>query len=156
VSRFKQNQKNEKKKTKFDFSSLFCFLLSLSLPPQSDIIEEAFEKSVDDEFKSLVESRLHDFGFRGCTCVEQSVIGGTAHLLNFTGSDTMSACYYTQFALNNGKPIATSIPATEHSVMTSWRTEREAILNMIDKYGSGVFATVLDSYDYKNALDNVF
>jgi hypothetical protein len=28
--------------------------------------------------------------------VEQSVIGGTAHLLSFEGSDTMSACYYAQ------------------------------------------------------------
>ena len=33
----------------------------------------------------LLSSRLHDFGFRGCTCVEQSVLGGVAHLLNFTG-----------------------------------------------------------------------
>jgi nicotinamide phosphoribosyltransferase len=55
----------------------------------------------------LLESRLHDFGFRGSTCVEASVLGGTAHLLNFTGSDTLSACYYAQYALNNGKPIAT-------------------------------------------------
>lgn len=44
----------------------------------------------------LVGSRLHDFGFRGCTCVEQSVLGGVAHLLNFDGSDTLSAAYYAQ------------------------------------------------------------
>lgn len=44
----------------------------------------------------LLGSRLHDFGFRGCTCVEQSVIGGVAHLLNFNGTDTMSAAYYAQ------------------------------------------------------------
>ena len=39
---------------------------------------------------------------RGCTCVEQTLLGGTAHLLNFRGSDTMSACYYAQFTLNHG------------------------------------------------------
>lgn len=39
--------------------------------------------------------------------------------------------------------------------MTSWKTEREAILNMIDKFGSGLFATVMDSYDYDNALNKV-
>jgi len=100
-------------------------------------------------------SRLHDFGFRGCTSVEQSVIGGCAHLLNFDGSDTMSACYYAQFTLNNGKPVASSIPATEHSVMTSWPNEKLAIENMIKHFGSGVFACVMDSYDYMNALTKV-
>jgi len=53
------------------------------------------------------------------------------------------------------KPIGVSIPATEHSVMTSWRTEREAILNMIEHFGDGVYATVLDSYDYQRALDKI-
>jgi len=76
-------------------------------------------------------------------------------LLNFDGSDTMSACYYVQFALNNGKPVGTSIPATEHSVMTSWKTEREAILNTIDHFGAGLYATVMDSYDYQRALDKI-
>ena len=38
-----------------------------------DRIEEAFEVSVDEGRKSpLLGSRLHDFGFRGCTSVEQS------------------------------------------------------------------------------------
>jgi len=85
------------------------------------------------------------------------VVGGCAHLLNFIGSDTMSACYYAQFHLNNGVPIAESIPATEHSVMTAWPTEADAIRNVI-KHSAGekqVFATVMDSYDYENALDKV-
>lgn len=33
---------------------------------------------------------------RGCCTVEQTVLGGTAHLLNFDGSDTLSAAYYAQ------------------------------------------------------------
>eukprot|EP01121_Diplochlamys_sp_Union-15-3_P002672 TRINITY_DN1239_c0_g1_i1.p1 TRINITY_DN1239_c0_g1~~TRINITY_DN1239_c0_g1_i1.p1 ORF type:complete len:499 (-),score=88.04 TRINITY_DN1239_c0_g1_i1:113-1609(-) len=122
-----------------------------------DLIEASFKKTVDDELQWLLESRLHDFGFRGTTCVEQSILGGSAHLLNFGGSDTMPACYYVQYHLNNGKPIGTSIPATEHSVMTSWATETAAIKNMIDKYGGtgGIYACVLDSYDYKNALTKI-
>jgi nicotinic acid phosphoribosyltransferase len=73
---------------------------------------------------SLTISRLHDFGFRGCTCLEQSVIGGCAHLLNFNGTDTLSAAFYAQFVLNGGNPLGESIPATEHSIMTSWSTEK--------------------------------
>jgi nicotinamide phosphoribosyltransferase len=121
------------------------------------VIEAGFEKSVDPAAYGALEYRLHDFGMRGCTCVEQSVLGGVAHLLNFLGSDTMSAAFYAQFTLNNGKPIAESIPATEHSVMTSWRTEGDAIRNMIKQFGgeNKVFACVMDSYDYTNALDKV-
>ena len=62
-----------------------------------DIIEAGFERSVEGGAASpLLGSRLHDFGCRGCTCVEQSVLGGCAHLLSFDGTDTMSAAYYAQ------------------------------------------------------------
>lgn len=122
-----------------------------------DLIQKSFDETVDAESHWAIDSRLHDFGFRGCTCVEQSIIGGCAHLINFSGSDTMSAAFYAQFYLNNGKPVATSIPATEHSVMTSWPTEKLAIENMIDKFGGpqSVYAIVMDSYDYQNALHKV-
>lgn len=120
------------------------------------LIGEAFEKSVDAECHHLLDSRLHDFGFRGCTSVEQSVIGGVAHLLNFTGSDTMSAAYYAQYTLNRGKPVAQSIPASEHSVMTAWPTEEEAVRNMVQQFGEGTFSVVADSYDYDYALTEVF
>ncbi|KAL4447532.1 hypothetical protein ABPG75_004751 [Micractinium tetrahymenae] len=121
-----------------------------------ELIAAAFDRSVDGgRTNPLLNSRLHDFGFRGCTCVEQSVLGGVAHLLNFDGTDTLSAAYYAQFALNEGRPVGESIPATEHSVMTSWPSERQAISNMISHFGEGVFATVMDSYDYQRALDEV-
>jgi len=40
-----------------------------------------------------IKISMHDFGFRGATTVEQSMLGGMAHLLNFDGTDTMSAAY---------------------------------------------------------------
>ncbi|KAJ3144657.1 hypothetical protein HDU89_008103 [Geranomyces variabilis] len=118
-------------------------------------IEAAYDRTVDDDARGTLASRLHDFGFRGCTSVEQSVVGGCAHLLNFDGTDTLSAAYYAQFKLNGGKPVATSIPATEHSVMTAFPTEKEAIIRLLNNYGHGVCACVMDSYDYVNALENV-
>jgi len=120
------------------------------------LIESAFNASVKEgKNHPLLNSRLHDFGFRGCTCVEQSVIGGSAHLLNFDGSDTMPACYHVQYHLNNGKHIGESIPATEHSVMTSFDEEIEAIRNLITEYSGQVVACVMDSYDYDFALENL-
>mmetsp|Transcript_30149 Transcript_30149/g.71509 ORF Transcript_30149/g.71509 Transcript_30149/m.71509 type:complete len:571 (-) Transcript_30149:94-1806(-) len=120
-----------------------------------DLVTDAFEESVDPELFGMIETKLHDFGFRGCTSVEQAVLGGSAHLLNFGGSDTMSACYHVQFHLNGGRPVGSSIPATEHSVMTAWTTEEEALRNEIELYGDGPYACVMDSYDYDRALNEV-
>ncbi|KAF9982724.1 hypothetical protein BGZ65_002559 [Modicella reniformis] len=120
-----------------------------------DLIQAAYDKSVDPDGVWTLESRLHDFGFRGCTSVEQSIVGGTAHLLNFTGTDTMSAAFYAQFQLNGGEPVGNSIPASEHSVMTSFVTEKEAMEAMIREFGGSVFACVMDSYDYQRALDSI-
>ncbi|KAI1316216.1 hypothetical protein EDD11_010326 [Mortierella claussenii] len=120
-----------------------------------DVIKAAYEKSVDENKFWSLDSRLHDFGFRGCTTIEQSVIGGTAHLLNFTGTDTMSAAFHAQFHLNRGEPVGNSIPASEHSVMMSFKTEKEAMEAMIQQFGDGVYACVMDSYDYQHALDVV-
>ena len=119
-----------------------------------DVIEEAFERSCDSGRASfLIPSRLHDFGFRGATGVEAAVLGGAAHLLSFEGSDTVPACFAAQFGCNAGKPVASSIPATEHSVMTAHGDEDEALSKEIEAYGDGIFACVADSYDYKAFLD---
>ncbi|GLC38639.1 hypothetical protein PLESTB_000455100 [Pleodorina starrii] len=121
-----------------------------------DVVEASFARTSDGGPASpLVEGRLVDFGFRGCTSVEQSIIGGCAHLLSFKSSDTMSAAFYAQFKLNGGRPVGQSIPATEHSVMTSWPTEAAAMNNMIDNFGTGIYACVMDSYDYCKALSEV-
>jgi nicotinamide phosphoribosyltransferase len=131
-------------------------------------ITDAFDlANVPEELRFLLNSRLHDFGFRGTSSVETSVIGGVAHLLSFDGTDTMSAAYYAQFNLNNGKPVACSIPATEHSVMTAHKrrhdglenggvaNELEALQQLVGVYGKNdvdICACVGDSYNLLNFL----
>jgi nicotinamide phosphoribosyltransferase len=39
--------------------------------------------------------------------------------------------------------------------MTAWHDEAAAISNMIENFGAGVFACVMDSYDYAAALEEV-
>jgi hypothetical protein len=39
--------------------------------------------------------------------------------------------------------------------MTSWPSEQAAIENMIEHFGTGIFACVMDSYDYAKALSEV-
>jgi len=120
-------------------------------------IARAYERSVDDSKKGMLNYSLHDFGMRGCTSVEQSVVGGCAHLLNFRGSDTMTAGYYAQKHLNGGRPVSQSIPASEHSVMTAFPDEQQAIEQMIRQFGGEgcMFSIVMDSYDYIHALTHI-
>lgn len=103
--------------------------------------------------------KLHDFGSRGASSFESAALGGMAHLVNFMGSDTLSAVvaarrYYQE-------PMAGfSIPAAEHSTITSWGRDGEqaAYANMLKQFsGQGkLVAVVSDSYDLWNAIDNLW
>jgi len=104
-----------------------------------------------------ISFKLHDFGARGVSSMESAAIGGAAHLTNFMGSDTISGILALMKYYNaNGMP-AFSIPAAEHSSITSWGRENEkaAYENMLKQFGkpNALFAAVSDSYDILNACD---
>lgn len=118
-------------------------------------IARALEQTSDVPVNDQLMFKLHDFGARGSSSTESAVLGGMAHLVNFMGTDTfegiMGAMTYY-----NSDVCAFSIPASEHSTMTSWGNEGEveAFKNMIEQFaGEGkIFACVSDSYDiYKAA-----
>ncbi len=100
---------------------------------------------------------LHDFGSRGVSSSESAGIGGLAHLVNFMGSDTMEAIRYAEYYYNEENP-SFSIPATEHSTMTSWGRENEskAYKNVLDTYKGQMVSVVSDSYDIFNACSNIW
>lgn len=99
-----------------------------------------------------VDFMLHDFGVRGSTSMESAAIGGLAHLVNFKGTDNIPALamgreYY-------GCDMAGfSIPATEHSTITSHGQENELATysRLLDIYPKGLFACVSDSWDFYEA-----
>jgi nicotinamide phosphoribosyltransferase len=95
---------------------------------------------------------LHDFGFRGVSSVESAGLGGMGHLVFFNGTDTFEA---VEDALDlYGEPMAGySVPAAEHSTMTSWGRdgEADAYRNMLEQFPSGIVAVVSDSYDIAEA-----
>jgi len=105
--------------------------------------------------------KLHDFGARGVSSMESAGIGGAAHLVNFMGTDTVTGALYAMKYYNTPEMVAFSIPAAEHSTMTSWggRTgEVEAMRNMLKQYAKpgALLAVVSDSYDIYNAVDNIW
>ncbi len=119
------------------------------------IIRAALEQT-SDHAEAELPFKLHDFGSRGVSSRESAGLGGLAHLTNFMGSDTLEALrtgrnYY-------GTDVAAfSIPATEHSTVTSWGKEHEveAYRNMVNTFAKpgAVFAVVSDSYDLKYAIN---
>ncbi len=92
--------------------------------------------------------KLHDFGYRGSTTDESAGIGGAAHLVNFLGTDTVAALLVARRYY--GEAMAGfSIPASEHSTMTSWGKDKEvdAFRNMLERYPTGPVAAVSDSFN---------
>src|SRR5690606_38536044 len=103
--------------------------------------------------------KLHDFGSRGASSEEAAALGGLAHLVNFMGTDTLSAIMAAR-RYYGADMAGFSIPAAEHSTITSWGRDGEsaAYANMLKQFGGAgrLLAVVSDSYDLWNAIDNLW
>lgn len=100
--------------------------------------------------------KLHDFGARGVSSLESATLGGMSHLINFSGTDTISGIlgamkYY------DASVVGFSIPAMEHSTVTSWgeKNETAAYSNMLKHYAKpgSLVACVSDSYNIFEAAE---
>lgn len=121
------------------------------------IIAQYLEKTADNLDSLLF--KLHDFGARGASSYETSLLGGVAHLVNFMGTDTLAGVIAARNYYH--EPMAGfSIPAAEHSTMTSWGKEQEtqAYENMLQQFaGKGkLVAVVSDSYDLWHAIEHIW
>jgi nicotinamide phosphoribosyltransferase len=120
------------------------------------VIAEYLEKTGDP---TAIDFKLHDFGARGVSSMESAGIGGAAHLVNFMGSDTITGVLYAREYYNAGI-AGFSIPAAEHSTITSWGREGEvdAYRNMLKQFGreGSILAVVSDSYDIYNAAEKLW
>jgi nicotinamide phosphoribosyltransferase len=120
------------------------------------VILDYLEKTGDP---NLIDFKLHDFGARGVSSLESAGIGGAAHLVNFMGTDTITGILFAREYYSAGI-AGFSIPAAEHSTITSWGRDGEVdayrnILNNFAKPGS-IVAIVSDSYDIYNAAENLW
>lgn len=103
--------------------------------------------------------KLHDFGARGVSSFESAGIGGAAHLVNFMGTDTISGLLYAR-KFYSADMAGFSIPAAEHSTITSWGRDNEvnAYANMLEQFAKpgAILAVVSDSYDIFNAASELW
>jgi nicotinamide phosphoribosyltransferase len=122
------------------------------------IIRAGLEKTSDD-VKGQLPFKLHDFGARGVSSGESAGLGAMAHLVNFMGTDTLEGLLAAR-RYYGAKMPGFSIPAAEHSTMTSWGRDREeaAYANMLDRFdGAGALvAVVSDSYDLDAAVADIW
>lgn len=121
------------------------------------IIKDFLERTGD---VSTLDFKLHDFGARGVSSAESSGLGGLAHLaVGFMGTDNVSALLAAKRFYGAGM-AGFSIPAMEHSTVTSWgRTgEVDSYRNMLQQYGSPgkLFAAVSDSYNIYDAVSQLW
>lgn len=117
------------------------------------IIMEYLQQSGDP---SGIDFKLHDFGARSVSSFESCGIGAAAHLVNFKGTDSITGILFAEEFY--GEPCAGfSIPASEHSTITSWGKDHEvdAYKNMLDQFAKpgALLAVVSDSYDIYNACE---
>ena len=115
------------------------------------IIMDYLKKTGDT---NLINFKLHDFGARGVSSLESAGIGGISHLVNFMGTDTVSSLLYGK-KYYNIDIAGFSVPAMEHSTVTSWGRENEvdSYRNMLRTYGKpgAIVACVSDSYNIYDA-----
>ena len=111
-----------------------------------------------DKILEIITFMLNDFGYRGASSDESSSIGGSAHLVNFSGTDNIRALNLIEQYYNTSEMVGFSIPASEHSTITSWGEENEAKAyeNMLDAYPNGPRACVSDSYNILNACEKIW
>ena len=96
----------------------------------------------------------HDFSFRGMFGAEAAAMSGAAHLLSFTGTDTIPAIDFLEdyYGANSDlELVGGSVAATEHSVMCAggMENELETFRRLIqDISPAGIVSIVSDSWDF--------
>lgn len=118
-----------------------------------DLCMDFARATCDDE--GHLPFQVHDFGFRGCSSEETAALSGSAHLINFLGTDTIPAIKLVKdIYQGSAGPIGLSVPASEHSVMCSFGQENElaAFKNMLSLYPTGIVSIVSDTYNLWNVL----
>jgi nicotinamide phosphoribosyltransferase len=132
-----------------------CTVATLSYEVRK-IVKRYFDETANDDAKAGIDFVLNDFGFRGVSSVESAGLGGSAHLINFLGSDTVYASHFLKKYYHAEKTYGMSVPATEHSIMTLLGAHGESriMAHALNAYPEGILSCVSDSFNIFNAVEN--
>lgn len=119
------------------------------------VIRDTLEHTSDNP--QMARSMLHDYGARGVSSMESAALGGMAHLVNFSQSDTVPGILAAKRYYNAGN-ISNSGPNSEHAGFSAWGRDNEAaaLRNMLEMYRNDGCALLLtDTYDHENCVKNI-
>ena len=119
------------------------------------VIKEALARTSDHP--ELLRHCLHDYGARGVSSQQSAALGGLAHLVNFSQSDTVPGIIAAKEFYNAVAP-SNSGPNSEHAGFCAWGREHEAdaMRNMLEVHAKHGMALLLtDTYDHENAVKNI-
>ncbi|OOF51913.1 nicotinate phosphoribosyltransferase [Rodentibacter genomosp. 1] len=96
-----------------------------------------------------VPFQSHDFSMRGMSSLESAETSGAAHLTSFLGTDTIPAIAFIEAYYGSKDLIGTSIPASEHSVMSSHGIdELPTFRYLMAKFPNSMLSIVSDTTDF--------
>lgn len=116
------------------------------------------------ELEDFVQWQGHDFSFRGHSSYESAVLSGAAHLLAFSGTDTVPAIDFLEdyYGANSDKElVGGSVSASEHSVACMGSTYENGAPNdfayfkrmITEVYPSGIVSLVSDTFDFWHVVN---
>lgn len=111
------------------------------------LLDERAETSGDP---AAVDYQGHDFSCRGMAGIAAGAASSAGHLLSFRGTDTVRAVrFVNRYYPGDNGIVASSCPATEHSVMCAGGrgTEFETFQRLLVLYPRGTLAIVSDTWD---------
>lgn len=119
------------------------------------VVHQYYTATASAEAFAGIDFVLNDFGFRGASSVESAGLGGSAHLINFAGSDTLIASTYAKRYYNAPAAPGLSIPATEHSIVTllGEKGELDIFHHVLNAFPTGTIACVSDSFNILRACE---
>jgi len=113
-----------------------------------------------------IDFMLHDFGCRGVSSQESAEMGGLAHLINFKGTDTVSALRAAREYYGSVEMPAFSVIAAEHSTACANSNSEtkddfayaEKMVSILEQQvkrvnGFAIVAAVADTYDVYRFAD---
>ena len=119
------------------------------------VVANYFAQTATEGAEAGIDFVLNDFGYRGVSSMESAALGGSAHLVNFMGSDNLAGSVLAQRYYHTTEVYGKSIPATEHSICTLMgeKGELDIFRHVLDTFPTGTIACVSDSYNIFRACE---
>lgn len=150
----------------FWLSNYFETLISTTvwMPCNSATIAKTYRDILDkfaadtSSVPEFVDWQGHDFSMRGMAGLEAAQMSAAAHLLSFSGSDTIPGIDFLEQYYNadsDAELVGGGVAATEHSVMCMGTNEGEinTFKRLITKvYPAGIVSIVSDTWDLWKVL----